>query len=145
MFDALKKYWPVNLVAGCFAAIGAYCIALPNYRGFYEDSKIFSLFCSVFMGSSAIATGLFCRWKAKHQQRISYAIVLPAGFVVAVVTMMSGCFVVHGTRVFMVNYWQEWWTAWLRLWSLGFLVSLLVALAFVAYYKKLQRDNAHTA
>ena len=143
----MKKYWPVNLVVGCLLAMMAYCMFLPDWKGFYENSKIFLVFCGAFLVSGSLFTAFLCRRKARHQQRISYTMILPTGFVVGVFTMLSILLVIHGARVFTADYWiliwQQFLLFWLGLWLLGFAVSLLAAFSIVVYYKRQQRHERH--
>jgi hypothetical protein len=145
MFGRMKKYWPVNLVVGCLLAIMAYCLFLPDWKGIFEDSKIFLVFCSAFVVSGSLSTACLCRREARRKQRISYALVLPTAFVVAAFTMLTGSLVVYGPRVFTMEYWrltlQRWPMTWLALWLLGFVVSLLAVLGIVVYYRRQQRDE----
>jgi len=145
----MKKYWPVNLIIGCLLVIMAYYMFLPSWKGFYENSKVFLVFCSVFLVSSTLFTAFLCLRKTRQKQRISYALILPTGLVVDVFTMLSGLLVIHGTRVFTANYWvliwQQFLMFWLGLWLLGFVISLLAAFSVVVYYKRQQRYDKHMA
>jgi len=149
MFAAVKKYWPVNLVVGCLLVVAAYCMFLPDWKGFYENSRIYLIFCSAFVVSSSLFTSFLCRRKSIHQQRISYAMTLPTGFVVGVFTMLLILLVINGARVFTADYWiliwQQFLFFWLGLWLSGFVVSLLAAFSIVVYYKRNQRDETHMA
>jgi len=71
--------------------------------------------------------------------------ILPTGFVVAVFTMLSIVLVLHGTRVFTVDYWSLIWRQALLFWLLGFVVSLVAAFSIVVYCKRHQRHETHMA
>jgi hypothetical protein len=149
MFAAMRKYWPVNLIVGCLLAIMAVITFLPPRKGIAEDTICILIYCSAFIVVGSLFSVFLCRSKARHQEQISYATVLPTGFVVAVMTTMSGSLVVHGTRVFTADYWSlvwhQWLLVWLGLWLLGFVVSLLAVFGIVVYYKRQQKDYTHMA
>jgi len=149
MFAAMRKYWPVNVIVGCLLAILAVITFLPSRKGIAEDTICILIYCSAFILVGSLFTVFLCRRKARHQQRISYATVLPTGFIVAVMTMMSGSLAVHGMRVFTADYWSlvwhQWFLVWLGLWLLGFVVSLLAGFGIVVYFKKQQKDDTHMA
>jgi hypothetical protein len=149
MFEAMKKYWPLNLIVGCLLANMAAFIFLPDREGVFEDTKIVLVFSSAFMVTGSLLTALLCRYKTRHQGQISYKLVFPAGLVIAIFTMFCGFLVVDGMKVFTADFWiamWQWRIPWLGLWLLGFAVSMLVAFGIVVYYRRQQqRDDTHMA
>jgi hypothetical protein len=144
MLAIIKKYWPVNLIVGCLLVIAAYCLFSPNWKGFYENSKIFLIFCGAFIVSSSLFTAFLCQRKATRRQKISYRMVLPVGFFVSIFTVATGLLILHGTRVFTVDYWSWAWrqTPMLWFWMLGLIISLIVAFDIVVYSKEF-REMKH--
>ena len=147
MWRGVNKYWPVNLIIGVLLVNGAALVSSPDWKGFYENTKDLLVFCSAFLVCGSLLTALFCRYRIRHRQRMSYLTVFLAGAVATVCTMISGFLVVYGQRLFTTDFWLALWQfriPWIGLCLLAFLMSVLAALAVVIYYRRQQQDYACT-
>ena len=145
MWSALNKYWSVNLIVGVLLVNAAALLLLPDWEGFYENTKILLVFCSAFLFFGALLTGLLCCYMTRHHQRISYLMFCPAGAAATVFTMVSGCVVVYGQRLLTSDFWiavRQHGLAVAGVWLLAFAISVLAALGVVTCYRRWQRDYA---
>jgi hypothetical protein len=148
---AMKKYWPLNLIGGAFLSVVAVFLFIINFvpqKGLPEDIACGLVFSGAFIVGAALVTALLCRCKTRREQRISYTMVWLAAFVASVITLFSGCLIVHGIRVFTISYWNFYFANYPMLslicWLWGFTISVLVALGVIVYYKRQeQRNNSH--
>jgi branched-subunit amino acid transport protein len=148
----MKKYWPLNLIAGSFLLVLAgviYCDEFAQGRKeFTEVLFPIFVFSGAFMVGAVPVTVLLCRHKIRHNKQVSYLMVLLAACIATVLTMLSGCLVLDGSKVFTIGYWIGDWPIvrrWLIFWPWGFFVSALVAFGVVVYFKRQsKRDEMRT-
>jgi hypothetical protein len=149
----VKKHWPLNLLVGVFALVlggSIYCADLaPQRKGVIEVVMCALIFSGAFMYVAFLLTALPCYFMARRKIRISYTTGWVAAVATTLLVMLSGCLVLHGSRVFTLAYWiGDWFVIrqWLLLWPWAFAVSTFVAQAVVVYFRRIpERDEAHMA
>ena len=147
MIDAMRKYWPLNLVAAVFVALGATSLIIFNLpqNGLLEVIACGLVFSNAFMFGAFLVSALFCRYKARHGQRFSYLFIFIVAILATILTMLAGCLTLDGSRVFSGGYWIGNWPTirrWLIFWPWGFFVSFFVVWGVVVYCKKHETRRA---